>query len=651
MKSKLLLLSTVILGFNSIAQNNDAVIMKIDGKPVYKSEFENVYRKNSGKEVNAEKKSVQDYMDLFVNFKLKVTEATEMKLDTSEAFKQELAGYRKQLAGPYLTDKNVTDALIQEAYDRMKTEVRASHILIKCNEDALPKDTLIAYNKALEYRKRALKGEDFKNLAKESANQNIGDPSAKDNGGDLGYFTAMQMVYPFESAAYNAKVGEVTMPVRTKFGYHIIKVADRRASQGEILVAHIMLRIKKDATKDDSANVKQKAFEIYDKLKAGDKFEDYLQFSEDKQSAAKGGQLAWFAYNKMPIEEFAKASFEIKNNGEYAQPVLTRFGWHIIKRIDKKDIASFDASKAELKQKISRDSRSQMSRSSMIAKIKKDYSFTENLKNRDEVFKFIDTTLFLASWKSPDALKNMKKDVVTIGDKKYSQADFANWIENHQSRRVKSDLKAIMQQQYKTFVEEVCINYEDSKLEGKYPEFKNLLQEYRDGILLFDLTDRKVWSKAVKDTNGLNEFYDKNKNNYLWEERADVTVYHCADAKIAAQVKTMLGKSKTEKQITDEVNKKSQLNLSVENIMYLKNELKWLESNWKEKTIYTEETADKKSNVYYLNKILAKSPKKLNEAKGIITADYQNYLEKEWLKSLRDKYKVDINQEVLKSVK
>jgi peptidyl-prolyl cis-trans isomerase SurA len=590
-------------------------------------------------------------MDLFVNFKLKVTEAMELKLDTSEAFKQELSGYRKQLAGPYLTDKNVTDALITEAYERMKTEVRASHILIKCAEDALPKDTLIAYNKAVDYRKRALKGENFASLAKETATQNIGDPSAKDNGGDLGYFTSLQMVYPFECAAFITTPGEISQPVRTKFGYHVIKVVDKRASQGEILVAHIMLRIKKDATSEDSANVKKKAFEIYDKLKAGEKFEDFLQFSEDKQSAQKGGQLNWFAYNKMPIEEFAKASFEIKNNGEYATPVLTRFGWHIIKRIDKKDFASFESMKAEIKQKISRDSRSSMSKSSMIAKIKKEYGFTENLKNRDEVFKYVDSSIFLASWRVSDALKKMNKDVVIIGSKKYSQADFAIWIENHQSRRVKSDLKLILIQQYKTFVEEVCIAYEDVRLENKYPEFKNLLQEYRDGILLFDLTDRKVWSKAVKDTNGLNEFYDKNKNNYLWDERADVSVYHCADAKIAAQVKSMLEKKKTEKQITDEINKKSQLNVNIENIMYLKNEIKLLESNWKERAIFIEETNDKKNNVYLVNKILPKSPKKLNEAKGIITADYQNYLEKEWLKSLRDKYKIEINQEVLNTVK
>lgn len=217
---------------SSLSAQNDPVILSVDGKSINKSEFESVYKKNNGKEVNTDKKSINDYMELFINFKLKVKEAEALGLDTSMAFKQELAGYRKQLAAPYLTDKNVNENLINEAYERLKNEIRASHILVKCAEDALPKDTIIAFNKINEYRKRAIKGEDFSKLAAESAKD--GDPSAAENKGDLGYFTSLQMVYPFENAAYQTKINEISSIVRTRFGYHILKVIDKRQNQGEV---------------------------------------------------------------------------------------------------------------------------------------------------------------------------------------------------------------------------------------------------------------------------------------------------------------------------------------------------------------------------------------------------------------------------------
>ncbi|MFL5752939.1 MAG: peptidylprolyl isomerase, partial [Bacteroidia bacterium] len=519
-------LSTIAFAQTSSAISTDPVIMTIDGKPISKSEFENVYKKNNGKDMASDKKSVKEYLELFTNFKLKVKEAEAMGLDTAKSFKDELAGYRKQLAAPYLTDKNVNEGLVTEAYERMKWEVRASHILIKCAEDALPKDTLAAYNRIMEYRKRAVKGEDFAKLAKESANE--GDPSAKDNAGDLGYFTALQMVYPFENMAFNTKPGEISMPVRTRFGYHIIKVMDKRPSQGEILVAHIMIRLSKEMKSEDSANAKKKVFEIYDKLKKGEKFEDLAsQFSEDKQSAPRGGQLSWFGAGKMPVVEFETTAFALKNNEDYSAPFMTRYGWHIVKRLDKKGLADFDAMKVELKQKVSKDSRSSAGRSALIARIKKENKFTEtrNLKKKpatfpalDEIVSTIDSSYFKGKW-SVDKAAKLDKEMFSLAGKKYTQNDFAKYLESHQTRRlIITDAKAyVIEQQYKNFVDEACIAYEESMLESKYPDFKNLLQEYRDGILLFELTDRKVWSKAVKDTSGLKEFYEKNKNNYLWD--------------------------------------------------------------------------------------------------------------------------------------
>jgi peptidyl-prolyl cis-trans isomerase SurA len=699
-KSTLGFLTASAFSLNIIAQSNEPVIMTINGKPVYKSEFENVYKKNNGKEINKEQKSISEYVDLFSTFKMKVFEAEANGLDTNSAFKTELAGYRKQLASPYLTDKNVNDALLVEAYERMKTEVKAQHILIRIEEGALPKDTIEAYTRLMIIRDAILKKPisaariaEYENILKKSsaginkssnkkdsanyqsklnavtnlsAYTNTGedpfiavakktseDPSAAENGGDLGYFSSLQMVYPFENTAFKLNVGEMSMPIRTRFGYHILKVNDKRASQGEILTAHIMVSFTKDMGEKDKANLKTKIDEIYTKLKSGSKFEEIArQFSDDKQSAEKGGQLQWFGSSRMPIE-FEKASFALQNNGDYSEPFTTKYGWHIVKRLDKKGLASFDDMKADLKQRIGKDSRTQAGKTSLIAKIKKENNFKENVMSKTPFLKVLDSTVYQGKWEAKKADKLGNKELFTIGTTKKTQNDFAKYIESHQTARAIMDNNMFLQQSYKEFVDETVINFEDAQLEAKYPEYKNLLKEYRDGILLFDLTDREVWSKAIKDTAGLRVYYSKNKTNYLWEERAETTTYKCLNDKIAKQVRGLLNKNKTEKEIIDIVNKSSQLNLTTESVTYLKGENKDVDANWK-KGIVSNNIIDSKENkvvVLVINAILDKTPKTIAEAKGTITADYQTYLEKEWLSYLKNKYTVKVNEDVLKSIK
>jgi len=691
---------SLLLAATGFAQAADPTLLTIDGKPVTKSEFEAVYKKNNGKDMSTEKKSVNDYLDLFINFKLKVKEAEQMGLDTVPSFKQELGGYRKQLAAPYLTDKDATDKLISEAYQRMQTEVKASHILVKCAEDALPKDTLeawqriniilnVASGKAVpsaqlsEYEalvKRnafggkphptktdtaeangkinsikdliAGKGADKKKDAFAQAASAVSDDvSLKEAGGSLGYFTALEMVYPFENAAYETKVGDISKIIRTRFGYHILKVYDKRPNTGEILAAHIMIKLNKDMKHEDSVKAKQKIDAVYTKLQAGEKFEDLAKnYSEDKQTAANGGELSWFYERKFPIEEFAKQAFALKNNGDYSKPFTTKFGWHIVLRKDRRTVPTFEAMKTELKNRVAKDSRSYQSKESFIAKLKKEYMFKEFPKEKDAVTKVIDSTYFQGTWKVSKADK-LNKELFTIADKKYTQKDFANYLESHQTRRAKSDVNMAVNTQYKNFVDESLIGYEETQLDKKYPEYHNLMQEYRDGILLFDLTDKKVWSKAVKDSAGLEKFYEANKNNYLWDERAEVSTYKCANETIAKEVKKMLESKKTEKEITEKLNKKNALDVSVENVTYLKGENKDVDANWKQGIAPEVKQADGKINIIAVNKIVPKSPKKLAEARGMVTSDYQNYLEKDWIANLRNNHKIVVNQEVLSTVK
>ncbi len=666
--------------------------------PITKSEFEAVYKKNNGKEVNNASKSVKEYVDLFSLFKSKVYEAESMGLDTLGSFKSELAGYRRQLAAPYLTDKNTNENLLTEAYERMKWEVRASHILIRVEETALPKDTLEAWTRAnlirnavmgkmpssseiANYDKllknstevaKLLKGKDssvykakfssVKNLAdyyksakdkfQDLAPKTSDDPSVVDNKGELNYFSSMDMVYPFENAAYNTKVGDVSPIIRTKFGYHILKVYDKRLNRGEITVAHIMVKLPKDANEQDKANAKTKISELKDKLKTMTFEEVARQFSDDKQSSDRGGLLQPFKSGRLP-KDFEDAAFGLKNNNDVSEPVLSPYGWHLIKRIDLKSTPAFNDIKNELKTRVNRDSRSSMGKNALITRIKKEYNFKENLKHRDEVVKELDSTYLKATWKADRVSKLGNKEILNIGGKSYTQNDYAKYLESQMMFRSPTDAVELGKGMYRTWVEECVVNYEDALLEQKYADFKNLLREYRDGILLFDLTDQKVWSKAVKDTAGLKGFYEKNKNNYLWGERADVTTYKCLNDKVAKELRKLLKAGKTEKDVVTTLNKTSQLNVSVENVTYLKGENKDVDANWKTGVV-ANDIKDAKENkvlVLVVNNVMPKSPKLLAECRGMVTADYQNYLEAEWLQYLKSKYKVSVDETVLGTIK
>lgn len=696
---KVTTIACALVLITSLFRAQDPVVMTINERPIKKSEFEAVYRKNSGKEANTSSRSVKEYVDLFSLFKSKVFEAESLGLDTLASFRTELAGYRRQLAAPYLTDKNTNESLLNEAYERMKTEVRASHILFRLDETALPKDTLEAWTRAnlvrnaimgkfptpaeiANYDKllkntiemaRLLKGKDstiykikmksIKNLQEFYASgedkfvsiapKTSDDPSVLDNKGDLNYFTVFDMVYPFETAAYTTPIGELSPIVRTKFGYHVIKVYDKRASKGEMTVAHIMVKFAKDATEQDKTNAKIKIDEIYAKIKAGQDFAELArQFSDDKQSSDKGGMLQPFKGGRLP-KEFEVTAYALQNNNDVSEPVKTQYGWHVIKRINLKGIAPFDEIKNELKAKVARDSRSQMGRTALIARVKRENNFKENLAARDAFKKIMDTTYLQATWKAERATVLGNKELFNLAGKSYKQSDFAKYLESQMTFRSPTDVFEIVKGIYTTWVNEKVVAFEDSQLENKYVDFANLYREYRDGILLFDLTDQKVWSRAVKDTAGLREYYEKNKTKYLWEERADVTTYKCLNEKIAKELRKLHKEGKAEKEITETLNKTSQLNVTSETVMYLKGENKNIDATWKV-GISSSDVKEEKENkvvIYVVNSILPKTPKTLGECRGNLTADYQNYLDVEWLNYLKSKYTVKVNEEVLNTIK
>ncbi len=626
------------------AQDKNATVLTIDNDKISLEEFENIFKKNNRDSVITHQ-SLDDYMELFINFKLKVAEAKELGMDTVAKFRTELAGYRNQLARPYLTDTDKLNDLVKEAYDRQNHEINAAHILVKCDANASPADTLKAYTKAITLRDRILAGEDFNKVAQSSSD----DPSAKDNSGNLGYFTAFQMVYPFEDAAYKTPVGSVSMPVRTSYGYHLIKVISKRPAQGEVHVAHIMIKPMLEANGDATAQAKIN--EIYDKIQAKElTFEEAAsKYSEDGSSAKKGGELPWFGTGKM-VEEFETAAFNLKHDGEISKPFKSSFGWHIIKRLGYKPLPTFEDMEKELKSKVSKDGRSEKTRKSFIEKLRHEYHYSVNDKLAQKLYASADSSVFQGTFKVKKGL--MKKKLIQIDGTSRTVADFIQSVNRRGVvRGAQSTPKEYLQNQLQKFGDDQLMAYEDSKLEAKYSPFRLLMKEYKEGILLFELTDQKVWSKAVKDSLGLEAFYEQNKSKYMHPDRASVIIYTCANEEIANKLRSLIHQGKDRSTITAELNKNSQLNLQIEEGVFAQedrdifSQVKFWRRGLSDNIAYNGQVI-----IIDTKEIIPASPKKLEEARGAVTSDYQTYLEDQWVKELRQKHNYSVNKDVLYSI-
>ncbi len=647
MKKIISLVATSLFLFQTaLWAQKEQVVLTISGEKTTLEEFESTFKKNNRDSVITPA-ALDSYMELFINFRLKVDEAKKLGMDTVTKFKNELAGYRTQLARPYLVDASMLDGLIEEAYGRMSEEIHGAHILIKCDPNAAPNDTLRAYQKIMQLRNKILSGASFEQVAKESSE----DPSAKENSGDLGYFTAFQMVYTFESAAYNTKVGDISMPVRTKYGYHIVKVLDKRPARGEIRAAHIMIRDKAD-DKDYSKN---KIEEVYKRLTSNEKtFEELAGiYSEDGSSAKKGGELPWFGTNKM-VTEFENAAFALKNNNDYSAPFQTSYGWHIVKRLDYKPLAPFAQMEKEIKSKVQKDSRADKTKNSFLNKLKKEFNYSENEKVINAIIAAADTNVFKNTW---TLKKKLKKSVIcTINGEKVTGAQFADYINHKRPTKLKMSPHDFVANEIKTYTNDRVVQFEDRQLENKYPAFRMLMNEYRDGILLFELTDQKVWTKAVKDTAGLRQFHEAHLNNYLWPDRAQIAVFTCENAKYAKQVREMITSGDYPiESIDGEINADGQIHVKYDTGTYSEEDRPILKNfDWKGTGKMNAKDIDINGQFAVVDVInfIPAGPKKLSEARGVITSDYQNFLEEQWIKQLRaDKEgKIIINKDLLHTI-
>ena len=624
------------------AQQSDPTLMTINGKKIPLSEFEYIYNKNNSNNV-VDKKSLDEYVDLFVNFKLKVEEALAQGLDTTQAFKSEFEMYRNQLAEQYMTDESASERLVKEAYDRKKEEVEVKHILVRIPETGTTADTLNAYNKIMKYYQRVQK-EDFEKVAREVSE----DPSVAQNGGYVGWISAMRTPYSFEETAYNTPVGKVSKPVRTFIGYHLVQVMNKRQSPGEVKVAHILLmNDRQDPSKN--ADVSRRADSIYNRILAGDDFGELaVKLSQDPGSASQKGELPWFGSGQM-IPEFEYASFALKNNGDVSKPVMSQFGWHIIKLIDKKPMAPFEELKTNLANEIKQNERNQQVNQAFVDGLKKQYNFQANSNALSDFYRIADKHVVGDSLFNVE-IRKLNGPLATFENNVISQSDLGNLLANSQGfRGIKSDF---VKDNFNRLVSEKLRAYELSQLGKKYPDYRNLMQEYHDGILLFEVMNNQVWDKATRDTEGLTNYFNNNKAKYAWDNpRYKGRVIYAKDKvtlKAAKNIVKRAEKDSVDKYLNQRLNDSIQY-VKVEKGLWTEGENKVVDAKIFKKAKYT---PTPEYPYYFLSGTkLISLPEDYTDVRGAVTADYQDYLEKNWITYLREKYPVIIDEKVLKTVK
>ena len=631
------------------AQKGSDVLMEVGGNKVSVDEFRYIYEKNNGNNADYSKASLDEYIDLYTKFKLKVEKAKSMRLDTIVALQKELQGYRTQLANSFLTDKEVFNKLVEEIHERQKEDVRISHILVTVNSKGANKRKEEAKKKLLNIKQQLKEGKLFADLAKEYSD----DRNTKDKGGDLGFITAYlpSGFYQLENAMYDLKLNEVSDPIETKLGFHIVQVTEKRPARGHIEVAHIFR--KTDKTNRTSVTESKRIMDsLYVALQNDANFGQLAKsFSEDKNTNNKGGVLPVFGI-AVYDSKFEDTAFNLENDGQISKPIRTAVGHHIIKRISKPAPKTIDELKVILKEKIKKFDRYETAQDKMIEKVKE----TSQFRERRNVLKNFAATLnedfYSYKWKPS---KDLNDDVLmSFGpNSDESLSDFAAFAKKQTRLRSQFDktkpLAEAVEEIYDEFVKTKAFEYEQANLETKYPEFKALMREYQEGILLFEATKINVWDKANQDTLGLYKFYEQNKSEYIFEEQATIGKYivNTTDAKQLKKIMKCAKKHSPEKTLKRfNKNGKELIEYTEIDVEPGNKELVGLE--FKKKSI-SEPVIDTNSKKSLFKKVVKISPsrrKSLKEARGYVVADFQDQLEKQWITELKREYSVEINQDI-----
>lgn len=649
MKIRLSLIFIVPFLWPEICQTQDLnhkVLLTVNGAKIQSGEFIRMYKKSMepGKPLE-----VDGYLEKFIVFKLKVADAVSEGLDTTKAFRNELNGYRNQLAQSYLTDNRKKEELLRKAYERTLSEINAWHILVSLPQDPASKDTLQAWEKASDIRERISKGEIFEQVARGTSD----DQSVKVNGGNLGYFTAFQMIMPFEDAAYSLKKGEISSPVRTPYGYHIIKITDKRPSRGRVHVAHIMKVVPPGASEGVSKKAEEDIAEIYNKLKDGNSFIELAKtLSDHKESASRGGELSWFGAGEM-IPEFTEAAFSIADTGNYSRPVKTLYGWHIIKLLEKRSPGSFEETRSFIESKINQSYLNSISKTELVSRLKKEYRF----RIEDQAYKwFVENTdtLIIQGLKKYDRDNIPAGNLYSFANQRLTAKEFAGYIEKRSPMNVNSDSVLFIDSSIETRSSDHILTYENSILEKKYPEFRYLMNEFHDGILLFEISGKKVWNRVNNDSTGLLKYYEDHKFNHLSAEGIKAKIYILKspgqEKKLESAYRKYSQKSDIDIRLSKKFNKKGITRLEITDTTWYAgsdpeiDSVKWYKSahslKWRGYP-----------SILVIQNIIDPLPLPFEKVQSEMMTGYQELLENDWIRQLKEKYPVKIDNVELNSVK
>lgn len=505
-------------------------------------DYQDSYNKNKFASDSTKALSPEEYLPLYTDLKIKVLQARSEGKDTTLDYREEITSYRDQLAKNHLVDKELIEKLTNEAYNRLKQEVRASHILIGVSEDASPADTLEAHRAAISLRGRLEEGSDFGDMAARFSK----DPAAKTTQGDLGYFTAFQTLYPIETAAYALPVGKISQPVRTKAGYHLIKVNDRRTNRGMVRVAHIMVKVDTSATAAQKESAKARIEAAYAQLQNGDDWNLVTdKYSDDRESRKNGGLLPMFGTGQM-VPEIEEAAFALTRVQSYSKPVLTMYGWHIIRLVEKRPIETLANMAPSLRKKVVTDSRGKVIEQANAKRLREKYAVQEAADQWQLVAALADSTLRTGKW---DYQRAVSADWSTITlfrieQRPYDALSFLSYVKRRQQPRPKDASPAVVFRRfYNDYLTEALVEYEKEHLEETNPEFHSLMNEIREGVLLSQIMEEQVWQRSLSDSTGQRAFYEKNKERYNYPERAFATIVTARDTQTLNSVKKTLATS------------------------------------------------------------------------------------------------------------
>lgn len=640
----------LVLFVSTLAAQQEETLFSINGEPVSVSEFKYIYEKNNRDQADYSEKSIEEYLELYINFKLKVHKARELKYDESDTYQQELAGYRLQLADSYVIDREVISRMVDEIHQRHQMDIELNHILLSFDRKGPPAKRIEAYNKAQKVKKELDEGKPFE----QAVVQYSQDRNSAAIGGYIGFINAPlpDGYVALEDAAYALEVGQLSDPIRTDLGYHIIQVVSKRPARGVMEGKHLLIRKERNGIK--LADAEPRINRIYESIQSGAKtFEEAtIISSEDKDTKGNSGSLGFFGIGQYD-KDFEDAAFALQNNGDISKPVETSIGWHIIKRVSKKDLDSKEVIKNRIKGRPKSGERFDIVTTEVVNSIKKEASFKEDRKQLDRLKDELQADFFSYNWK---VQKYEEKDLISFGTDTYQLNDFTEFAKKNNKLRMRAkgvkSVSEAVDELYDLFIREKAISFAESRLEERYPEFKNLMREYREGILLFDLTKDLVWDKASKDTSEIRAFYNDHKSDYVWEDRADVTHYTISSTDPTLVTKILNdSRNKTTKELTDLYNTQKEL-------IFFRQET--LESSHEElqgmtlkKNQVSAPKFKKSLKVTTFKKIDNVTPsrqKTLKEARGYIISDYQELLDQQWISQLNKENNVKINKKVLKKL-